>query len=332
MRTRRQPLCVRLPCPSQLHRRAWVEAEFALFLVLLIYALHSASTFFYGNPFAQHLHDAVTLGNGKYQSAALQFVLGASTFIVAFAFAFLDTSLADSAHDETASQYTARLIAEVFLRRTGLELSAVTNFAISDLAALAISRAALEDRPSFQIEYEDVDDSEGPVEGCGMHQWDKVTRWAFGMLVKRKNGAEVDPFPEGVALLKKVQDLHTHFSRSKGAQHKLKGCCSDAGVCFLKPTGSVGVTRISGENKRLRDTIRMQKGYDAYFDKHGMDDGSYDLKLSMREWVSLTEMEAGGSPSLCVFVVLPPYPLSLLHVVGGAICDSRRPLGLSSSP
>ena len=236
-----------------------MEAEFALFLILLVYALHVSSTFFYGNKFAQHLHDAVTLANGKYQSAALQFVFSASTFIVAFAFSKLDTSLASGG--ETASEYTARLIGEVFLRRTGLALSSVVSSSISDLAALAISRAAMEEDPSFKVEYEDMDESEGPIEGCGMHQWDKVARSAFGLLVKTRNKVAVNPFPRGVKLFAKVQALHTYFSRSKGALEELKGWCEKKKCPFLNPTGSVGVTRISGENKRLINTIRMQRGH-----------------------------------------------------------------------
>ena len=54
---------------------------------------------------------------------------------------------------ETASEYTARLITEVFLRRTGLVLSEVTLPSISDLAALAIRYNKMYVFVSYEVSY-----------------------------------------------------------------------------------------------------------------------------------------------------------------------------------
>ena len=58
------------------------------------------------------------------------------------------------------------------------------------------------------------------VETCDMHDTDKVGQSAIGELTRRKDGEEVNPFPEGLALLKKLRDQAKWFGSSPKHQNE----------------------------------------------------------------------------------------------------------------
>ena len=167
----------------------WVRAEFAVFLIYLRYVLRCKHKQAKGNQFAQGIHDGGTLDNKqKYQALGLQFIdeLWRRNWVICIAMT--------PCFDGTDAA-VAKLLDEKCEERTLFDIKTLAAMVISDRAARGVA-AHLE-----------VDE-----ECCLMHDGDKLGSSAVGALVRSKNKKPVNPFPEGVALMKKAHDMGVYFS------------------------------------------------------------------------------------------------------------------------
>jgi hypothetical protein len=172
------------------HLVRFVRAEFAIFKIFISFIIEEKLVETKGNPFAQGLHDAVTLGNHVgYESMALDFIEKdfAALHVVCVGF-------------------KAKL-----LRDDG-------TFDGSDVAVARLYDSTLQDLVGRSAQ-----------EACGMHDGDKLGSSAVGKLVRRVrrgpiiNGhhALANPFPEGTAKLKKFRKMATYYSSTGSRQSAL---------------------------------------------------------------------------------------------------------------
>ena len=87
----------------------------------------------------------------------------------------------------------------------GLKCSQIVNAVVSDRVVLSVGK----NRNVFPL-YEALVD----VAPCLMHDMDKPQISAIGKLVRSSKRVQVNPFPAGIALWKKVHVLGGHFSYS----------------------------------------------------------------------------------------------------------------------
>lgn len=173
----------KLPILDRKQLKRYVEEEYVCFKNRISTQLSIQVEESKGNQFCQLLDDGVTLENkSKYQSFGLQFT--DRTFkcnhVVAIAFRRCKDNTG-----EDSSTLTRTVVKEV----TGFQTDEIVGSAVQDGAAKSVARL-------LGLE----------VETCDMHDTDKIGQNAIGELTRRKDGREVNPFPEGLQLLKKMRD------------------------------------------------------------------------------------------------------------------------------
>ena len=89
----------------------------------------------------------------------------------------------------------------------GLKCSQIVNVVVSDRVVLSVGK----NRDVFPL-YGTLSD----VSPCLMHDMDKPQTSAIGKLVRSSKRVQVNPFPVGIALWKKVHTLGGHFSYING--------------------------------------------------------------------------------------------------------------------
>jgi hypothetical protein len=108
-----------------------VAAEYLLFEVAFGWMLEKLSKDFEGNPFAQGMHDGVTLANKKcYQSMGFQGIFRGTSYTLAFGFRALRSHVSALVGEE---------FADVLRRYTHIHHLIIFYSMISDLAALKVA-------------------------------------------------------------------------------------------------------------------------------------------------------------------------------------------------
>ena len=258
-----------------------VASEYLLFSVAygwMIDCLHKVNL---GNPFAQGMHDGVSLINKKsYQSMASQQIFRGTSYTLAFAFRPLREHAASVVADEFQNNFN---------RLTSYSTDQVFWSMISDLAALAVASV---------LEVEDI-------QKCKLHQGGKVGNSAMGLLVKSKNREVVNPFPEGVALYNKMHKLACEFSYGQRAQ-QLDEICGMLGMKAVRAKVDLNGTRMTSLYNLFYANLRLRPAMDMYLATEtakvkdldtlaGMN--AYDRLVSITpsdaEWQAAAEAEAG---------------------------------------
>jgi hypothetical protein len=140
-----------------------VAAEHLLFEVAFGWMLEKLSKDFEGNPFAQGMHDGVTLANKKcYQPMGFQGIFRGTSCTLSFGFRALRSHVATVVGDEFQA---------VMQRCTHLHHLMAFYSMMSDLAALKVASELLIDE----------------IQKCKLHQGGKVGSSAMGLLAKSKN-------------------------------------------------------------------------------------------------------------------------------------------------
>jgi hypothetical protein len=195
------------------HLVRFVRAEFAIFKIFISFIIEEKLVETKGNPFAQGLHDAVTLGNHVgYESMALDFIEKDFAALHVVCVGFKAKLLRDDGTFDGSDVAVARLYDSTLQDLVGRSAQEL-------LAAMRADRAALGVAAQLALE----------KEACGMHDGDKLGSSAVGKLVRRVrrgpiiNGhhALANPFPEGTAKLKKFRKMATYYSSTGSRQSAL---------------------------------------------------------------------------------------------------------------
>ena len=215
----------------------YVRAEFSLFIVFLKFIVKKKLAQTMGNAFAQGLHDGVTLGNHKgYESLGIDVVDTDWERNLPICVGFREKpQRADGTFDGT-DKAVAALFEDTLQTRAGYSLKTIMAGMRSDRAATGVAR---------QLGLE--------VEGCLMHDVDKLGQSLVGSLLRRdmtkpigRNGHRpyANPFPEGIMLMKKAKSMGHYYSfgsrfsalmklretaklETKSSATRIKVCCCE---------------------------------------------------------------------------------------------------------
>ena len=133
----------------------WVESEYGCARALVAQAVAGIRKFHKGNPFAQHQHDCVTLGNGaKYVAVGEQHIFGYINFTVCQGFSRVHAK-ASRKDDESASRQMAEQLWDISTDNSMQRED--YNSKIQDFADLKVAT---------EMDFD--------AEGCQMHNDDKV--------------------------------------------------------------------------------------------------------------------------------------------------------------
>ena len=135
---------------------------------------------------------------------------------------------------------------------------------------------------------------------CLMHRNDKIARSALGDLVRKSGGKEVNPFPAGRDLVRKVHDAAVHFSYSSRfdtMMEKADAVLQKDSFPRIRPKVDKNTTRVMARHGLFVSTIRMNKPLQLYAtslsgQKHDKGAKHPFVALSDTEWKSTTEAEA----------------------------------------
>ena len=121
------------------------------------------------------------------------------------------------------------------------------------------------------------------VEVCGMHDGDKVGASSLGDLVRRKNGAVVNSFPQGQAIKNKMHDVAKYFSYSTRLDdlHK-KGREAEIDFAAVKPKIDHNGTRVAAQYFLFKNNLRLNKALQHFGDV--VPASSKFPKILMHEW------------------------------------------------
>lgn len=236
----------------------WVE-----FLKLYVAAGRKRSL---GNPFAQIIHDCVTLKTGqKYLACGMACVDPWMEEHHTIALGFVPVS---SSAAETVSLALDTLCHTV----TGFGYKDVAHSTMSDFAALNVAAVF------------------GHVkEGCAMHGDDKIARFAVGDLRRTRMRHVVEPFVEGNALMAKAQRCAVYFSYSTRRSRLVGyGATVDGGVPDIVPKTDISTTRVAARHSMIKSVLLLNKGMRAFASANP----DVDWGFSEAEWQALAEMEA----------------------------------------
>ncbi|KAI9344980.1 hypothetical protein BDR26DRAFT_932541 [Obelidium mucronatum] len=141
-------------------------------------------------------------------------------------------------------------------KRTGLVFENCISSMMQDRAALGVSS---------QLEIES--------EACLMHD-------------------VVNPFQEGVALVKKAHSVGTYFSQSEKRRDSFENVCNSLTNCAnVRIQVDLNTTRISSCHQLLFSIFRVNRGLRAFMSLPSEKNTAPCPKLSEEEWTSLAEIE-----------------------------------------
>ena len=210
----------------------------------LVHSKHHQSQ---GNAFGQLIHDGCTLDNGiKVQSVGLQMVsrnFDANHVIC----------LCCQESKQNRGADVASLLQEVVLEMTGMNLITICGIAVQDRAALSV--------PAY-LGFDEA-------ESCDMHDGDKIGRSAIGELIRSRGKVPVNPFPSGMGLVSKFQNLAKTFSSNPG--HRIKYQAILDSHPLIPKTGiqrDLNKTRISARHMLFHSTLRIKSGLKLYECEH----------------------------------------------------------------
>jgi hypothetical protein len=145
-----------------------------------------------GNPFAQFIHDAATLAN-HHKCLATGCVFVDPKYLQVHRLCLSMRPIEDGT-------------GEVAVQELKFACHRAFNQALDKIMCLLMSDKAAVRAAKLLKQYPDT---------CGMHDIDKVASSGVGTLVRKDGrGGDVNPFPEGVELLKIVHNKAKHFSYS----------------------------------------------------------------------------------------------------------------------
>jgi len=171
--------------------KQYINAEYALFIENLRELLIPLVKQSAGRPFATLLHDAVMLANKmKFLSIALQVIDDEwqMNHVIALSFGRIISN--------SASHLVAK-IKKVLYDLTNYTVDQIIATSMQDIAALKVAK-----------------DLEVDMGRCLMHEGDKIGKSCVGELLRSRNHVIVNPFPQGLALLKKYRDQTKFLSSS----------------------------------------------------------------------------------------------------------------------
>ena len=183
----------------------YVRAEFALFVVFLKHLVKKKLIQTMGNAFAQGLHDGVTLGNHKgYESLGLDVVGTDWERNLPICVGFAPKPMRKNGSFDGSDAAVGLFFDNILQERTGYSLKEIMCGMTSDRAAGGVARKlGLEDR------------------ACLMHDVDKLGQSCSGGLLRRDMSKPIgpdghrpyaNPFPDGVALMRKARRMGLHYS------------------------------------------------------------------------------------------------------------------------
>jgi hypothetical protein len=195
-----------------------------------------------GNPFAQGIHDTVTLKNGQ-KNLALGFSFvdpwSASNFTACIGFVPVDFGTASG---------IAAAIDELCVQVTGFSYTKICASTMSDYAALNVARV---------FDHEE--------EGCSMHNNDKEARYAVGDLHRTRQGRPVEPFPDGEALMAKAQKCATYFSYGRRRlQLRSQASFIEGGMPDIVPKTDISTTRVAARHSMIESVLLLNLGLRRY--------------------------------------------------------------------
>ena len=220
----------------------YIVAEFAIFLVFLkvICKLKMAQSF--DTPCAQAIHDGATLENKKkYQAFGVQFIDPRWLCNLVICVGFVLVLNSDDITVSAAFDSTLR-------ERTAYSLLALCGLMVSDRAALGVARVA------------GVDE----IEGCDMHDGDKVGSAATGKLTRSANGAVVNEFALGRGVMSRAHKMGVHFSYGKRPQVLSAIAKELSSVPDVKLKVDNNTTRVASEHGLLLSVLRMNRPLKMY--------------------------------------------------------------------
>ena len=173
--------------------------------IFKVRALRFESAGLMGNAFAQGLHDGVTLGNHKgYESLGLDVVDTDWERNLPICVGFAPKPMRKNGSFDGSDAAVGLLFDNILQERTGYSLKEIMCGMTSDRAAGGVARKlGLEDR------------------ACLMHDVDKLGQSCSGGLLRRDMTKPIgpdghrpyaNPFPEGVALMRKARRMGLHYS------------------------------------------------------------------------------------------------------------------------
>ena len=223
--------------------KLFIEAEYEVFLKFTREIIDAKIKQSKGNQFGQLIHDGVTLENGnKHQSIGLQFVdpcwrrnivlcLGCRRSVV------------------NTDAVVADLVRRVVLEVTAREVSQIIALAVQDGAALGVAKHLGMDE----------------VEGCDMHDGDKIGQSAIGELVRSKMKVAINPFEDGKAIVQKFHKMGIHFSSAQKRRDLLKQIVArHPDIPDVKVQVDHNDTRVAARHGLLLSSLRMKKAMEFY--------------------------------------------------------------------
>jgi hypothetical protein len=242
----------------------WVRAEFEAFLIFLKEIIAECYEISMGNPFAQGLHDGGTLENKqKYQVYGLQFIPPDFDQNLVVMVGLLPSSNGTDAG-------VAELLIKTTEERTGKPMSAIVANLMQDRAAKGVSRELGLDE-----------------EVCGMHDTDKLGRSATGQLVRSKSKMPVNPFPDGVKLMKKANDMGTFFSYGKRHDLLMDTGKVLRGIPNVRIQVALNGTRVASQHNLLYNEVRLNRALKMFGSANAC-----EWELTKKEWKALGEFDA----------------------------------------
>ena len=207
----------------------YVPAAFHLFRAHLRRYINEHSNKAGGNPFAQGLHDTVTLANGnKHLGVGLVF----PSMEKSTRFNHVLCLCLHQVEDGKAAT-VAEKIRLVCKYMTGKDYEEVAHSTMADFAALSVAGILRHQR-----------------DGCSMHSLDKVIRSAVGDLVRTALRVQLNPFPAAQELLNRAQACATHFSYGKRCS-ELHQFCATVNAPLIIPVTDSCVTRIASRHNMV---------------------------------------------------------------------------------
>ena len=244
--------------------KQYIEAEYSVLLMLLQLIVKLKMQQSHGYPFAQSIHDGVTLGNHKkYQSFGLQFVDPKWLCNIVVCLGFVRST-------DGTNEGVKNLLEDCCLRSTGQSLRSLCSLMVSDQAAFGVSSAAGMDER----------------ESCDMHDGDKVGQSATGRLIRYRKNNPVNPFPSGVAVMKKAHRVGTYFSYSNRLD-VLHAIAALMTVPKIRIQVDLNGTRIAAQHGLLFSLIRLQRALVVYQAK----ECPVAFSVSDVEWKQMVEIE-----------------------------------------
>lgn len=223
-----------------------------------------------GNPFAQGLHDCVTLKNGKkFLAIGLACVdhMFKGNHMICLGFVPVQSSSAEN---------VAAAINSHCQKIIGCEYTKIAHSTMSDYAALNVAEHFGHER-----------------EGCAMHNDDKCARYAVGDLKRTRKNREIEPFEDGVSLMNKAQKCATYFAWDHRRAHlRALHQFISGGVPNIVPKTNICTTRIAARHTTINSVLLLNRVLKHYVSLNPTDPDVQKWAMTSEEWSALAEMEA----------------------------------------